>query len=438
MRALGWRGPVLLLEGCFEPRDLELCSRLNLWHVVHHEAQIDWLAAHKTAAAAPRVPQAQQRHEPAGLRADGLSRRVAAAERAAAGRRDHADDALLRRRRRARHRARSSRCSSAPTRRPGRANASLANSAAMLRHAPAARAATGCAPASWCYGSAPDYPGTRHRALEPAADDDPALAASSALQQLAARRQRRLRQQLHRRARRCASASSPAAMPTAIRATRRAARRCWSTACARGIVGRVSMDMITVDLTPRCRTPASAARSRCGAAARSGTRAADRRRGAAGEHRRLRADVRAGAARAGAHRGLTTLDSDASHRVRVRRARGRASKRDPRARRRRPERQQGVERGACCASTSSASSLARLAQGAGCALAATSASAADGVRRDQGAGAPQPATQPHRGAAAPVRADRRRAPSCRAGASPPHRHAHRRSAACRTRRAAAR
>jgi alanine racemase len=39
---------VLLLEGCFEPRDLELCSRLNLWHTVHREAQIDWLAAHKT------------------------------------------------------------------------------------------------------------------------------------------------------------------------------------------------------------------------------------------------------------------------------------------------------------------------------------------------------------------------------------------------------
>lgn len=48
VRALGWRGPILLLEGCFEARDLELCSRLNLWHVVHHEAQIDWLATHKT------------------------------------------------------------------------------------------------------------------------------------------------------------------------------------------------------------------------------------------------------------------------------------------------------------------------------------------------------------------------------------------------------
>jgi alanine racemase len=32
----------------FEPRDLELCSRLNLWHTVHCSAQIDWLAAHKT------------------------------------------------------------------------------------------------------------------------------------------------------------------------------------------------------------------------------------------------------------------------------------------------------------------------------------------------------------------------------------------------------
>jgi alanine racemase len=48
VRALGWRGPVLLLEGAFEARDLELCSRLDLWHVVHCSQQIDWLAAHKT------------------------------------------------------------------------------------------------------------------------------------------------------------------------------------------------------------------------------------------------------------------------------------------------------------------------------------------------------------------------------------------------------
>ncbi len=48
LRTLGWRGPILLLEGCFEARDLEPCSRLNLWHAVHCEAQIEWLAAHKT------------------------------------------------------------------------------------------------------------------------------------------------------------------------------------------------------------------------------------------------------------------------------------------------------------------------------------------------------------------------------------------------------
>jgi alanine racemase len=48
IRTLGWRGPVLLLEGAFELRDLELCSRLDLWHVVHCSEQIDWLAAHKT------------------------------------------------------------------------------------------------------------------------------------------------------------------------------------------------------------------------------------------------------------------------------------------------------------------------------------------------------------------------------------------------------
>ncbi len=50
VRALGWRGPILLLEGVFEPRDLELCSRLGLWHAVHCDEQIDWLAAHKTQA----------------------------------------------------------------------------------------------------------------------------------------------------------------------------------------------------------------------------------------------------------------------------------------------------------------------------------------------------------------------------------------------------
>lgn len=48
VRRLGWRGPILLLEGVFEARDLELCSRLSLWHTIHCDEQIDMLAAHKT------------------------------------------------------------------------------------------------------------------------------------------------------------------------------------------------------------------------------------------------------------------------------------------------------------------------------------------------------------------------------------------------------
>jgi len=48
LRALDWRGPILLLEGCFDARDLELCSRLGLWHTIHCNEQIDRLAAHKT------------------------------------------------------------------------------------------------------------------------------------------------------------------------------------------------------------------------------------------------------------------------------------------------------------------------------------------------------------------------------------------------------
>ena len=51
VRALDWRGPILLLEGVFDQRDLELCSRLGLWHTVHCEEQLDMLATHKTQLA---------------------------------------------------------------------------------------------------------------------------------------------------------------------------------------------------------------------------------------------------------------------------------------------------------------------------------------------------------------------------------------------------
>src|SRR5262252_1622598 len=155
VRALGWRGPVLLLEGCFEPRDLELCSRLNLWHTVHRDAQIDWLAAHKTDmphhvflklnSGMNRLGFAPQAYRAAWSRlnalpqvdeislmthfsdadgAGGVQAQLAVFERAA--------DGL-----------------------PG--ERTLANSAALLRHA-AAAAADWVRPGILVYGSAPDYP----------------------------------------------------------------------------------------------------------------------------------------------------------------------------------------------------------------------------------------------------------------------------------------
>ena len=51
LRALGWGGPILLLEGCFGLDDLATCERLNLWHVVHDTAQIHWLASRRKARA---------------------------------------------------------------------------------------------------------------------------------------------------------------------------------------------------------------------------------------------------------------------------------------------------------------------------------------------------------------------------------------------------
>ena len=70
-----------------------------------------------------------------------------------------------------------------------------------------------------------------------------------AMQQLQRGRARRLRLQLRGRAARCASASWRAATPTAIRAMRRAARRCSSTGRRTRTVGRVSMDMIAIDVS---------------------------------------------------------------------------------------------------------------------------------------------------------------------------------------------
>lgn len=49
LRALGWTGPVLMLEGVFDQADLETCSQLDLWHVVHCDEQIEMLSLQKTS-----------------------------------------------------------------------------------------------------------------------------------------------------------------------------------------------------------------------------------------------------------------------------------------------------------------------------------------------------------------------------------------------------
>ena len=156
IRALGWRGPILLLEGAFELRDLELCSRLDLWHTVHCDAQIDMLAAHKT-----NVPQrvflkmnsgmnrlgfTPERYRSAWTRLNALPQvdeislvthfsdadgpKGIAAQMAAFA---HATRDL-----------------------PG--ERSLSNSAATLRHADAVTASDWIRPGIAMYGSAPDFP----------------------------------------------------------------------------------------------------------------------------------------------------------------------------------------------------------------------------------------------------------------------------------------
>lgn len=50
VRALGWSGPILLLEGIFRPQDLDLCSQYDLWQAVHCQEQIDMIAAHSPAS----------------------------------------------------------------------------------------------------------------------------------------------------------------------------------------------------------------------------------------------------------------------------------------------------------------------------------------------------------------------------------------------------
>jgi alanine racemase len=52
-RAAGWRKPILLLEGCFAARDLEVVERLGLTTTVHEPGQLQWLAAARPAQPLP-------------------------------------------------------------------------------------------------------------------------------------------------------------------------------------------------------------------------------------------------------------------------------------------------------------------------------------------------------------------------------------------------
>ena len=251
VRALGWRGPILLLEGCFEARDLETCSRLGLWHTVHREAQIDWLAAHKTQAphqvflklnsGMNRLGFTPSAYRSAWLRLSGLTQvesitlmtHFADADRSDAGGGIARQWAVF----------------EATTRElPG--ERSLCNSAATLRQAPANAAMRGdwVRPGIALYGSAPDFPerSIADWGLRPAMTLRSELIATQDLQpgdtvgygsRYTASRPMRIGVVA------CGYAdgyprSAPNGTPMLVDGVR----------CE--MVGRVSMDMVTVDLTP--------------------------------------------------------------------------------------------------------------------------------------------------------------------------------------------
>jgi alanine racemase len=168
VRALGWRGPILLLEGVFEPRDLELCSRLNLWHTVHCDEQIDMLATHKTHqphrvflkmnSGMNRLGFAPQRYRTAWTRLNALPQvdeiSLMTHFSDADGPRGIAHQVAA--------------FAEATRDLPG--ERTLGNSAATLRHAQAADVrADWVRPGIAIYGSAPDFPRTHAAAMGPAA-----------------------------------------------------------------------------------------------------------------------------------------------------------------------------------------------------------------------------------------------------------------------------
>ncbi len=51
LRLMGVEKPILLLEGIFGPDEIATCAELDLWPVLHHAAQLDWLQQQPPARA---------------------------------------------------------------------------------------------------------------------------------------------------------------------------------------------------------------------------------------------------------------------------------------------------------------------------------------------------------------------------------------------------
>ena len=246
VRALGWRGPVLLLEGAFELRDLELCSRLDLWHTVHCEAQIDMLAAHKTHtghrvflkmnSGMNRLGFAPEQYRSAWTRLNALQQVEEISLMT------HFSDADGPKGVDAQMAVFIAHSDGLPGER------SLSNSAALLRHPASVAASDWVRPGIATYGSAPDYPqhSASHWDLQPTMTLAAKIIAAHALQTGASvgyGSNFTAPQEMRIGVVACGYADGypricPTGTPVLVDGVRTRT------------VGRVSMDMLTVDLTP--------------------------------------------------------------------------------------------------------------------------------------------------------------------------------------------
>ena len=247
LRALDWRGPILLLEGCFEARDLEACSRLGLRHVVHCTEQIDMLAAHKTTAqhcvflkmnsGMNRLGFKPERYRAAWTRLNAMPQVEDITLMT------HFSDADT-----AKGIAGQRQVFTAVTHDlPG--ERSLSNSAAILRHGPALGAASDwIRPGIAVYGSAPDFPG--HSAADWGLQPTMTLASKIIAVQ-----------SIDTGATVGYGSSFTAAQPMRIGVVACGYADGYPRHCPTGtpvlvdgvrcqLIGRVSMDMVTVDLSP--------------------------------------------------------------------------------------------------------------------------------------------------------------------------------------------